>query len=266
MFTAFGLPGPDVHSILDHEVAVRGGAICVRSYHPSEEIKLPAHILLHGGGWSTGSIHELVADATARHRAVNANCVVLLVDYRLAPEFPFPAAIGDVIATVHWVRDQADRLGVDPKVITLGGASAGGNLAAAAVVADPNLDLTALLLEVPALDLRDTAVDDFRLLYLGDLALTSSPIASPLLAIDVSGFPETHLLTAEHDTLRTGAELFAQRLRDAKVTVGMTCYPGALHGSSLLTATWPTAKQWHDDTLAILNDIHHRAAQRNGIL
>jgi acetyl esterase len=285
MFTNFGLPGPDVHSIRDHEVAVPGGTVCVRSYNPNGDTSLPAHVVLHGGGWCSGSIHELVADATARHRAVSANCVVLLVDYRLAPEFPFPAAVDDVVGTVHWVRAHAEHIGVNPKVITLGGASAGGNLAAAAVVADPNLDLTALILEVPALDLRASAVqtevasadayadelrrarsavDEFSALYLGDPSLASSPIASPLLALDVSGFPETHILTAEHDTLRAGAELFAQRLLEAKVTVSITCYPGALHGSSVLTATWPTARRWHDDTLAILTDIHLRAAQRNG--
>jgi acetyl esterase len=282
MFTLFALPGPDVYAIRDSKVPVDGGEILIRSYHPSSAPSLPAHLDLHGGGWVTGSINELVSDGTARHRAAHANCVVVLVEYRLAPEFPFPTAVHDAVAATRWVREHAALLGVNPDIITLGGSSAGANLAAAAVIADPALRPAALLLEVPALDLRPDATvsevdlgDGYRELpttrslllsvcrqYLGDSALAWSPLASPLLAGDVSGFPETHILTAELDALRAGAELFAQRLLDAKVPVIITCYQGALHGSSILTATWPTARRWHEDILAILTDVHGRCSAR----
>jgi acetyl esterase len=275
-FTLFGLPGPEVYAIRDHSVPIDGGEILVRSYHPSAEPGLPAHIALHGGGWATGSIEELVADGTARHRAVAANCVVVAVEYRLAPEFPFPAAVHDTVAATRWVREQAAALGADPGIITLGGISAGANLAAAAVLADPDLRPAALLLEVPALDLRPdavftevdlgtgyegftaTALTGFRQYLGGDPERGRSPLASPVLAEDLTGFPETHILTAELDALRASAELFARRLREAGVPTSITCYQGALHGSSILTATWPTARRWHDDTLAILADVHHR--------
>lgn len=280
MFTLFGLPGPQVARLLDHEVPVEGGTIVIRSYHPATEGPLPAHVLMHGGGWTTGSIDELVADATARHRAESAGCVAVLVEYRLAPEFRFPTPVDDVVAAVRWVRDHADELGIDPHVITLGGSSAGANLAAAAVLAEPELGVRALVLEVPAVDLR-SEVDgrplglgpEFEWIvaatsepyamavraYLSDPTQAELPLASPVLADDVSVFPETFMLTAELDVLRPSAERFAERLEDAGVVVHIECYPGALHGSPILNRTWTTARRWHDDTLRILRDIHARA-------
>jgi acetyl esterase len=281
IFALFGLPGPAVRAVRDHVVPVDGGSITVRTYHPDSGSPLPAHVLLHGGGWSTGSVDDLVCDATARHRAVVAGCVVVLVEYRLAPEHRFPAAVHDTIAAVRWVRAHAADLGVDPSLVTLGGASAGANLAAAAVVADGTLDLAALLLEVPALDLsRDGAAanseaigaDDavlrreladvtvVRCLYLGDEENGTSPLASPLLAPDLSHFPETHVLTGALDPLRIDGERFAARLGAAGVLTHLTCYPGVLHGSPILTATFPAARRWHDDTLAILRGVHHQGA------
>lgn len=287
MFTLFGLPGPDVERIVDHQVPVEGGTILLRSYHPANPTGrlLPAHVIMHGGGWVTGSIEELVADATARHRAVGGTCIAVLVDYRLAPEHQFPIPLDDVIAAVRWVRDHAVELGADRGIITAGGASAGGNLAAAAVLAAPDLGLRALVLEVPALDLRagesprptDLGPEYDELMaaasaqlhppvsqYLPSLELAHTPLVSPLLADDLSQFPETFVLTAELDPLRPGAEEFARRLEQAGVPVHITCYPGALHGSAILTRTWATARRWHDDTLAILRDIHSRTEVIHG--
>lgn len=287
MFTLFGLPGPEVESIRDHRIPVDGGTILLRSYHPAnpDGRPLPAHVVVHGGGWMTGSVDELVADATARHRAVGGRCVAFLVDYRLAPEHPFPVPVEDVVAALRWVSDHADELGVDREVITAGGSSAGANLVTAAVLAAPELELRALVLEVPALDLRPASLvtpadlgpaydellaavtpsfEPVREAYLRDPELALSPLASPVLADDPTAFPETYLLTAELDILRPGAEVFAQRLDQAGVPVHLTCYPGALHGSPILTRTWATARRWHDDTLAILREIHSRTEVARG--
>lgn len=279
-FDRFGLPGPQVHAIRDHTVPVADGLIRIRTYHPESDGARPAHVLLHGGGWSTCSIDDKVCDATARHRAVAAGCVVALVDYRLAPEHPCPTPVHDTIAAVRWVRQHAAELDINPDIVTLGGASAGANLAAAAVVGADDLNLAALVLEVPALDLTDTGVaamssrldapegvlrrdqDEVTLVrtfYLGDPADGSSPLASPLLADDLHRFPETFLLTGGLDPLRVDGERFAARLATAGVTVHLSCYPGMLHGSTILTATFPTARRWHDHTLAILQGIHRRA-------
>ena len=287
MFTLFGLPGPEVHAIDDYEVPALNGPIPIRLYHPTEQTGLPVHILAHGGGWITGSIDELVADATARHRAVEAGCVVVLVEYRLAPEYPFPQAVYDIIGAAEWVRDNGEWLGVDPAVITLGGASAGANLVAAAVLGAPDLHPAALILEVPALDLTGAtsraaladlgleaadvplftqAQDEFDracTTYLVDRDHARIPLASPLFATDLAGFPETYVLTAELDPLRAEGEEFARRLTAAGVAAHVTRYPGALHGSPILTATWPTARRWHDDILVILGDVHRRSAGRH---
>jgi acetyl esterase len=106
--------------------------------------------------------------------------------------------------------------------------------------------------------LRGTLVqlDLLRAGYLPDLSQYRSPLASPIYAEDLSRFPETHILTAEIDVLRPEGERFAELLEKAGVTVSVTRYPGALHMSSMLTKTWPTAKRWQDDCLAILNDVH----------
>ena len=129
IFERFGLPGPPVARVVDHDVPVSNGSILVRSYHPHETPHLPAHVYLHGGGWTGGSVHELVCDATARHRSVASGCVTFAVEYRLAPEHRFPTAVHDVVAVIRWIREHTCELGVDPRTITMGGSSAGAKAA-----------------------------------------------------------------------------------------------------------------------------------------
>lgn len=277
-FEAFGLVGPEVDVVEDHLVSVCDGArVRARLYRADRGRQAAAvHLLLHGGGWTTGSIDEKVVDAAARHIAADADVAVVALDYRLAPEAPFPAAIHDVVDAVHWLRREAGRLGLGGGEVSLGGTSAGGNLAAAAVLADPQLDVRGLVLEVPALDLTgSSALAELARLghHRADLELErsqladylgsvdpggTSPIASPLFAPDLSGFPETWLLTAELDPLRAEAAAFAERLTKAGVRCHITRYPGALHGSPILTRSWPVARQWLSDRTDAIRTIHHR--------
>lgn len=276
IFLRYGLPGPEVSAVEDHRIPVAGGDILVRVYRPSAAPRLPAHITLHGGGWKLGSVNERVADAICRQRCIEGNCVILSVDYRLAPEHPFPVPLNDCYAALQWAGTEAKMLGLDEANISIGGASAGGNLAAAVALRSRNEGgppLRFQLLEVPALDLtRETAratqqsgaipdvpqpsMDDATSVYLPDPSQARDPLASPLLADDLSGLPPALIMTAEFDVLRTEGERYAQRLVAAGVPATHQRYPGALHGTAMLTRTWDEARRWQRDAAAALHRAH----------
>jgi acetyl esterase len=279
VFLRYGLPGPQVRSVEDYDVPVADGHILVRVYRPSDAALLPGHLTLHGGGWKAGSVRERVADAICRQRCREANCVVLSVDYRLAPEHRFPVPLNDCYAALRWAVANAHALGLDADNISIGGASAGANLAAAVTLrcrdeGGPRLRFQ--LLEVPALDLtRETAratlasgglpdvpqptMSDAAISYLGDPA--RDPLASPLLAQDLSGLPPAHVMTAEYDVLRTEGERYAERLAAAGVPATHHRYPGALHGTAMLTRTWHEARQWQRDAADTLRRAHWSTAE-----
>jgi len=281
IFMRYGLPGPDVHAVDDHLVPVAGAELRVRVYRPSEERRLPGHLSLHGGGWKLGSVDERVADAICRQRCHEAHCVVLSVDYRLAPEHQFPVALDDCFAALRWAHANAESLGLDADNLSVGGASAGGNLAAAVALRARDEDgppLRFQLLEVPALDLtRETArstlssgvipdvpqptLDDATSSYLPDPALARNPLASPLFADDLRGLPPAHVMTAEYDVLRTEGSRYAERLLEAGVAATHRRYPGALHGTAMLTRTWDQARLWQHDAAAELRRAHWADAE-----
>jgi acetyl esterase len=275
-FLRYGLPGPEVSEVSDREVSVDGGTILLRIYRPGPESRLPVHLTLHGGGWKSGSVHELVSDAICRQRCREAHCVIVAVEYRLAPEYPFPVPLDDCRAALAWVLDHAGELGADPANVSIGGASAGGNLAAALALRCRDEGGPALrfqLLEVPALDLtRQTArttlesgvlpdvpqptMGDATNAYLTRPADATHPYASPLLAEDLTGLPPAHIMTAEFDVLRTEGEEYARRLRDAGVPVTHERYGGALHGTAMLTRSWEPARAWQSDAARTLRQAH----------
>jgi acetyl esterase len=276
IFMRYGLAGPDVYVIDDVFVPLADERVRVRVYRPDGETGLPGHISLHGGGWTLGSVDERVVDAICRQRCNEARCVVLSVDYRLAPEYPFPVALDESFAVLQWAHANCDLLGLDADNLSIGGASAGGNLAAAVALrtrdeAGPPLRFQ--LLEVPALDLtRETAratlesgvipdvpqptLDDATSSYLPDPAAARNPLASPLFADDLHGLPPAHVMTAEFDVLRTEGELYAQRLAQAGVATTHRRYPGALHGTAMLTRTWAGARRWQHDAASALRQAH----------
>lgn len=275
-FMRYGRPGPEVHSVTDHQVPVDGGEIVVRVYRPSAAGRLPCHLTLHGGGWEFGSVTELIADAICRQRCAEADCVIVSVDYRLAPEHRYPVPLDDCNAALRWTLAHADRLGVDPGNVSIGGSSAGGNLAAAVALRCRDEGGPALrfqLLEVPALDLtRDIAretlasgalpdvpqppIDRAARAYLGDRSQAREPLASPLLAADLRGLPPAHVMTAEFDMLRTEGERYVERLRAAGVPTTHRRYPGALHGTAGLTRVWERAAEWQHDAAGALRRAH----------
>jgi acetyl esterase len=274
LFAKFGAPVTPV-GVTEFTVDRPGGAIRVRVYRPETAQPLPLYVFLHGGGFWLGSVDEQVNDAMCHDRSGRAECVVVAVDYRLAPEHPFPVPLEDCLAGLSWAVEHAAELGADPVRVAVGGISAGANLAAAVTLlarerGGPRIDLQ--ILEVPPLDLTlDTmrssgisddfgiTVDDMRLcgdLYLGAGQDRHDPLVSPLLAGDLTGLPAAHIMSAEHDPLRLDGERYANRLRDAGVPVSFEIHPGAVHGSLALTGTWPPALIWHQDVVTALSRLH----------
>jgi acetyl esterase len=273
-FLRFGRRGPAVHAIDEHAVRVDGGSIRVRLYRPSPAPRLPLHVWLHGGGWWQGSIDDLVSDAMCRERAVLSGVAVATVDYRLAPEYRYPIALHDCRYAILWLLENARSIGIDPGNVSVGGNSAGANLAAALtlLLRGTGVPLGSVLLEVPFLDLtlepmrravregcvQDTAADLELAVerYLPRPQDALEELASPLRAADLSGLPPALIYTAEFDPLRGEGARYAQRLREAGVPVTLVREPGAVHGSALLTRTWPPAAAWQEQAARALRTVH----------
>jgi acetyl esterase len=241
LFARIAVPDP-VERVSDFEIPGPGGPISARLYMPAGSGRpAPTLVWFPGGGWVLGSLEA--ADPVCRKLANETPCAVIAIMYRQAPEHRFPAAVEDCLAAVEWVAGNAERLGLDPTRIAIGGASAGGNLAAvvAQLVRDAGHPPVVLqLLVYPATDHRargDTSVpgafdrsdaDWCWSHYLGD-ASGDDPRASPLRAADLRGLPATLVIAAEHDALREEGDLYAKALVAAGVEAKHVCY-GAAHG------------------------------------
>ncbi len=195
-------------------------------------------------------------DNACRSIARGADCVVVSVDYRLAPEHRFPTAAEDAYAALLYLVAHSDELGVDPARISVGGGSAGGNLAAVVTLmardrAGPRIVFQ--VLEIPVTDLsRDNDLEfpeedlvissgktHYGSLYLGADGDASNPYASPLLANDLGGLPPALVMVAEYDPLQPEGEKYAQRLEQAGVDVEYRCWKGQFHGSQSLSVLIP---------------------------
>ena len=153
-FVALSEPGPDVAQIDDRVIPVDGGEITVRVYTPDGDGPFPAHVYFHGGGFWLGDLD--FSDGTCRELCDGAKCVVVSVDYRLAPEHTYPTAPEDSYAALLWTVAHADELGIDTTRVSVGGASAGGNLAAVVALMARDRSgppLVAQVLEIPVTDL-----------------------------------------------------------------------------------------------------------------
>lgn len=235
-----------VDRVLERVLPGPGGEIRVRVYAPEADPRLPVLMYFFGGGWVLGSLAAV--DPVCRRLANATPCAIVSVAYRRAPENPFPAGLEDCYAATCWVAEHGAELGLDPGRLAVGGASAGGNLAAAVALlarerGGPALGLQ--LLVYPLLDHRAdlSAHDALDPLFFGpaDLAWCWShylaepedgdnPLASPLRAHDLRGLPAALVITAEMDPLRGQGELYAARLDEADVPVQLVRFDGAVHG------------------------------------
>lgn len=238
-----GSPEP-LRSVENLRIPGPGGAIPIRVYTPDAPSPGPGLVYFHGGGWVLCDLdtHDVPCSAIARR----AGAVVVSVDYRLAPEHKFPAAVEDCYAATVWVAQNAERLGIDRNRISVGGDSAGGNLAAVVALKSrdkngPAIALQAMVYPVTDLFSFDTdsyrefaegyqltkvAMEWFRDLYLSSAGDARNPYASPLLACDLRGLPPALVITAECDPLCDEGEAYAKRLQDAGVPVMYARYPG----------------------------------------
>jgi acetyl esterase len=236
-----------VDQIRDLKIPGPAGEIPIRVYTPKVQSPAPALIYFHGGGWVLGDLES--HDHVCRTLANSASCVVLSVDYRLAPEHKFPAAVHDSYAATQWIADHADELDVDRSRIAVGGDSAGGNLAA--VVSHIARDrggpaIAYQLLIYPGTDMRMSmpSIDEnadgplltkasmhwFVNHYLNGDTDRTDPLASPLMASNLRDLPPAFILTAECDPLRDEGEAYGQRLREDGVRVEVQRYEGMPHG------------------------------------
>ncbi len=237
----------DVAHLAEHDL----GGIRVRVYRPDAEEALPTVVYLHGGGWVVGSIES--HDPLCRALAARAPAVVVSVDYRLAPEHPFPAAVEDAWAVTMWLAEHARELGGDPERLVVAGDSAGGNLAAVVALRARDRGLP-LALQVLVYPVTDSDLDSAGYARLGTgLNLTrakmewywarylagadgTQPEASPLRARDLAGLAPALVQVAELDPLADEGEAYARRLREDGVPVTLTRYEGQIHGFVRLRA------------------------------
>ena len=231
------------------DILIPGPATSLRArvYRPRDEANLPILVFFHGGGYTIGSLHS--HDAVCRHLSVEGDCIVVAVDYRLAPEHPFPAAPDDAYAATCWVAKHGAQLGGDPQRIAVGGDSAGGNLSAvtclqAKTCGGPKLVFQLLI--YPGTDmtrsfpshkaygegylLTTALIDWFHDNYLGSQGREVDWMASPLHAADLQGLPPAHVITAGFDPLQDEGIAFGEKLEAAGVRVSFSHYPGMLHG------------------------------------
>lgn len=239
---------PEVGQVRDHALAGAGKTIAVREYRPAGAgaAALPALVYLHGGGWTIGNIES--HDVLCRMLCNGAGCAVFSVDYRLAPESPFPAAYEDAREAFLWVAAHGAQLGIDPERLAIGGDSAGGNLAAAVclgLVQAPQRPSYQLLI-YPATDQRavapshaangqgywltSEAIEWFRGHYLPDERDYTDWRASPLLARSHAGLPPAFVLTAGLDPLRDEGLQYADALSEAGVAAEYVCFDRQIHG------------------------------------
>ena len=267
-------PAP-VRSAVDRRVPGPAGEVPVRIYTPNAPAPLPLLVYFHGGGWVLGGLDT--HDGTCRELANGTGCVVVSVDYRLAPEHKFPAAAEDCYAVTQWAAAHAAELGADAKRLAVGGDSAGGNLAAvvAQIARDrggPPIVFQLLIYPVIAAafdtpSYRDNAegylltAGDMRWFwnhYLASSADAADPYAAPLGALTLAGLPPALVITAEFDPLRDEGELYAHRLEEAGVPARLTRYDGMIHGFFGMGHMMDKAKAAVQESCANLRQVFSR--------
>ena len=241
-------PPAAVATIAERSIDGPGGPLRLRIYTPAGRGPFPLMLFFHGSGFVLCSLDT--HDGLCRNLSAGTGCVVVSVDYRLAPEHKFPAGPDDCLAATRWAAAHAAELGIDPARILLAGDSAGGTMAAVTALRvrdEGGPELCGQILLYPVTDYHTPGTpsyaenaDGYGLTrdtmkwfwghYLTDAAEAENPHASPLRARDLSGLPPAFVMSAEYDPLRDEAELYGERLRAAGVPTEITRRSGMNHG------------------------------------
>jgi acetyl esterase/lipase len=270
------IPGVETLDIDDRTVPGWDGDpdVSVRVYRGRRAagagVRGPAIVMIHGGGFIIGSVEAEHAGAALT--AIDTGAVVVSVEYRLAPEHPYPAGLHDCYAALSYVHAKADALGVDPARVAVIGASAGGGLAAATALLARDRGgppVCFQMLQIPELDdrletesmrrfvdspmwSRPKAVQSWQA-YLGPLYGSADvpAYAAPARVADLSGLPPAYISTAENDPLRDEGITYAQRLLQAGVSVELHQFPGTFHGSALVTTAAVSRRAQRESALVL---------------
>ncbi|SEF21575.1 acetyl esterase [Amycolatopsis pretoriensis] len=259
-----------VASVTEHRLP---GGLRVRLYLPEAAGPVPVFLWIHGGGWTIGSVDE--NEVASRAVCAAASVAVAAVEYRLAPEHPYPTAPEDCYAVLEWLAAGGAGPAVDPAAIAVGGESAGGNLST--VVSLMTRDrggppIAAQVLICPVFGHPDDgfasyadfatgygmtadAMRFFFAQYVPDPSVSDDAYLLPSRASDLSGLPPALVLTAEYDVLRDEGEAFAARLADAGVAVDVHRYAGQIHGFYGLYTDLPASPRSHAEVAAYLRGI-----------
>ena len=246
LFLALAGPPQNVTRVENRTIPGPAQPIPIRVYWPAAGRDLPVLLFFHGGGWVIGNLDQV--DAQCRALANGAQCVVVNVDYRLAPEHKFPAAVDDAYAAVRYVAAQAAEFDADAGRIAVAGDSAGGNLATVCCLKardenGPKIAFQLLIYPVTDYDddrpsMREFAeghmltrplMDYFWRHYVASPAEGRNPQASPINAKSLAGLPPAMVITAECDPIRDQGEAYARKLQEAGVPMTMKRYAGAIH-------------------------------------
>ena len=253
-----------IGKVEDRKIPGPAGDIAVRVYTPVDASGpvLGGLVFYHGGGFVIGDLET--HDDLCRCLANGSGCRVVSVDYRLAPEHPFPAAVDDCVAATKYVAEHASEFGIDAKRLAVGGDSAGGNLAAvvaqlAKAKGSPAIAFQLLIYPVTQLGaavdtpsmrengkgyfLEKEGMDWFTRCYAPDAKHRSDPRLSPMLCPDVSGQPPAYVITAGFDPLRDEGKDYADKLDAAGVPVTYVNYPGMVHGFFSMRSLIPKARE-----------------------
>lgn len=238
----------EVESVVNRALNTNVGEVPVRIYTPiKSEEALPVFVYYHGGGWVIGNLDSV--DIPCRQIASESQCIVVSVDYRLAPENKFPAAIDDSYAVIEWLIDHEKELNIDASRIAVGGDSAGGNIAAVVSLKARDLDVNNIIQQVLVYPVTDYNLNTSSYLdyadgyfltkdtmqwfwnhYLNSDSDGESPYVSPLKATNLKDLPPALVITAEYDPLRDEGEAYAKKLQEANIPVQLKRYDGVIHG------------------------------------